>query len=123
MIVRYIRHLAGVVEGRVGGQGCVAAVAQPALQGLAALAGLQHHDFMVAAQGDELSAASLGDDPIEHGIGVGAAVHVIAERDENVIGPERYEVRQRGEGGETTVDIADCKVSQGISSCALNDQS
>lgn len=107
--------LGDVIEGGsiVGGEGLVAAATQPLHQGVAVLACLEHHDFVVAAQGDEVAAGTELDEVVDNAAAVRPAINVIAEGDDGVGGAELEFLVEALEGGGAAVDVSDGEVAHG----------
>ena len=110
--VGHINKAPRVPEGRIRGQGSIASVFQPALEPVPAFPGLQHHDLMIASQCDEIPQPLVGDEPVEHGARIGAAIDVVAQRDDGILRLERHEGSQSVKCFETAVDVANCQVAQ-----------
>ena len=111
MVVGNIDEATAIVERRIRGERRVAAAPDPALERLFAVASVQHHHFVIATQRDKGSALFPIDEPIEDGVGFGAAIDVVAEGDEDIVGKEWYERRECGQRLETAVDVADREVT------------
>ena len=113
--VRQLRRMNGEIScvstGRIGTKRHVAAGFNPEFIPIPAGARLQHHQFMVAAQGDEFAAFLPGDEPIENSTGMRAAIDVVAERDDNIVRVKRHEFGERGQRLETTMDVANGQVT------------
>ncbi|HEV3078783.1 MAG TPA: hypothetical protein VGY66_03360 [Gemmataceae bacterium] len=114
--IRHIDKAPGISKGRIGGQGRISAVLHPALEGIRALASLQHHQLMIATQRHELSPALAGDEPVEHRAGIGTTIEVIPERDNNVLGLERHRGSQGRECLEAAMDVANCQIAHDATS-------
>src|SRR5215475_9874297 len=76
-------------EVSVSGQSRVAAAVDPLLEQVVTVAGFEHHEVVIAAQGDELSGFAQLQELLDHTARVRPAVDIIAEQDELVIGAQR----------------------------------
>jgi len=65
---------------------------------------------MIAAQRDDVCIFSAGDQPVENCTGIGAAVDIVAERDELIVTLKGDEVGQRSECIHAAMNIADREV-------------
>ena len=91
----------------------VAAVGGPEVVVLGAEGGVFHHDLVVATEVDHHGGLAVVvfftefDEAVEDASGFGAAIDVVADRDEGVLGGEGEGVVESVEGGEAAVDVAD----------------
>ena len=93
-----------VVAESLGG---IAAEAEPAGEQGSGAACPQHHDLVVSPEMDELAALAQVDEEIDHSFGIGAAIDVVAERDQGIILLDLNLGYQGLEGREAAMDIAD----------------
>ena len=100
--VRNIGELARLV----GSKGFDAAVEEPKGRRGRAEAGLFHHDFVVAPQGDEVDFFFELDEAIDHSFGRWAAVGVVAEGHDDIVLSRRNKLHQGVERAEAAVNIS-----------------
>src|SRR5262245_48492225 len=74
---------------------------------------------MITAQRDEFATLLVGDEPVEYGTGVGAAIDVIPQRDDDILGLERHERGQGRERLETTVNVTNGQIAHVTTSFRL----
>lgn len=91
----------------VGFEGFDAAVEEPEAGVGRSVTGVLHHDFMIAAQGDELGGGFELEEGVEDAFGVGAAVDVVAEGDDGVVGARGEGVEEAAEGSVPAVDVTE----------------
>lgn len=72
---------------------------------------IKHHDFMVAAQ--RMHGVCCGEvhQEVDHGIGVGTAIAIVSERDNNVVAFKLDVVTQRPQRVKAPVNITNCEMS------------
>src|SRR4029077_11645815 len=72
-----------------------------------AVPGVDHHDLVIPAEAEQLELLSEYDEPLEDAAAVRAAVHVIAESDDEVVGRGGHPFQEVVERAEAAVDVAD----------------
>jgi hypothetical protein len=105
-----LRHLVVHVVIRpvaVAVQRLAAAEAQPHAPLGAVEARVEHHLVVVAAQRDQPAGVEHLDEPVEHLARLQAAIDVVAQGDEAVLGPGGDHLEQRLQRRQAAVDIAD----------------
>ncbi len=84
-----------------------AAAVAPCAETVPSLACFEHHDFVVALKGNKPATTLQLNEPIEHALGIGPAINVIAERDDKIIRLRFDEVQERIKRREAAVDVTD----------------
>src|SRR6266536_3356749 len=79
-------------------------------------AGFEHHEVVVAAQGDEIAALAQLQELLDDTARVGTAVDIIAQRDNLIVRSQRDRLQEPLQDVGVTVDVADGKVTHDHSS-------
>jgi MazG family protein len=96
---------------RIGFQGGIAPEPKPEQAVLTCAPCFQHHDFVIAAQGDQLDATLKVQQVVDHPFGVRPPIDVVTEHHQGVVGSELKRVCQRSERKTTAVNISNRKDS------------
>jgi hypothetical protein len=83
------------VRAAVGIEGLAAAVPQPVAKTGRAAAHLEEHLVMVAQDRHKTTSVAQGDKHFDGPRAVGAAVHIVAQRDERVVAADRNRLEER----------------------------
>ena len=86
---------------------------EPAAEVGGALAGVEHHLLVVAAKGHQPAGAAQLQQLLDHRVGIGSAIDVIAEGDDEVVGCRLDAVEDRPQRLGAAVDVANGKDSHG----------
>ena len=89
----------------------IATASEPLFAMAFRLAGSKHHQFVIAAERDQVPAGIAFDQPFDYATGVGATIDIVAKRDDAVIRREGSELCEDIQRSIATVNVADRKCS------------